>query len=81
MTMTETRCELTDLYTSQCAHCLGHVAETTLERPRRYVSDVDNPPTTAAIFDSRCPQCNGPISPGDTITLVDGFWLCDGCTP
>lgn len=86
--MTAERCDLTELLVDQCAHCLGHTNPIVeAAQPRHYAVDVENPPTTTAVFPSRCPDCNEPIRVGDQITLTggtggsSGSWVCEGCAP
>jgi hypothetical protein len=75
------RCELTELYTDQCAHCLGHPDPVAVEpEPHRYSVDIDNPRATTAQWRSDCPDCNEPINVGDPITLIgNAYWVCAGC--
>lgn len=80
------RCDLTELLTTQCAHCLGHPdpVPAVEPEPHRYAPNIDTPHTTIAMFRSRCPQCNETINPGEEITLVGGveaaaYWACSGC--
>ncbi|WP_372673001.1 hypothetical protein [Amycolatopsis kentuckyensis] len=85
--MTEERCERTELFVSQCAHCLGHAESVIdvvdLEGRKHDVEDGDGP-TIEAKYPGRCPNCAEQIQPGDPITLVGGgssagAWLCAEC--
>lgn len=66
--MTDPRCELSELYVSQCAHCRGLKLEPEL------VGD-----TFAARYDGRCLACGRTFGPGDTITAYASGYICADC--
>lgn len=73
----EARCEKSDLYVSQCAHCRGHVLDLDV--------DPDAPVITArfrARFPGVCPNCEWEYGVGDLIgRTADGARLCERCLP
>lgn len=71
-----TRCDLTDLDVTMCAHCLGHKAE----RAAPAEGFADRPWFTAR-YEGRCTGCGEPFGPGDLIRMASVGWIADCCRP
>jgi hypothetical protein len=69
------RCEFTELYVDQCAHCLGHQDVETIDYTTVKVHHTMN-----ARLDGRC-ALNGKhtIVEGDRIGRTDDGWACTSC--
>jgi hypothetical protein len=76
--VTETRCELTELIASQCAHCKGlvDVGEELQERRARLLQSVR---WIAAAYPGRCTGCGDWYTPGTAITRDDTGWRAECC--
>jgi hypothetical protein len=73
--VSEQRCTITELYVSQCAHCIE--ART---QPAPAAVHRDLGPWFTAAYDGDCADCCGAIEPGDRIRADgDGGWLCEDC--
>lgn len=71
----EARCEKTELFVSQCAHC-RHI-----EAPSR-IATGEFGVRFRAQYDGTCASCLGPIEQGEIIArLFDGGFACEGCLP
>lgn len=66
----ESRCELTELYVSQCAHCRKLMNR----RPSKVVGTW-----LRARYTGRCVDCDDYIFPGEEIRSVDDGYLCNAC--
>jgi len=72
-TRDEERCELTELYISQCAHCRKLGDPPLRKRPGRSWFNAHYP--------GRCGECDNFIQVGDQIKPygIDGGYLCRDC--
>ncbi len=79
--MSEERCEFSELYRSQCAHCRAKTTELSEE-------DIHFKLFTVAKWRGKCALCEDPLLPGMMIgmaveacdpTLLIG-WCCERCT-
>lgn len=75
----EERCDLTELFTSQCAHCKQGT-----RRPRMVElfepAHHDVAYRFAAKWPGRCDACEGPFETGSYIArTLDGDYLCGDC--
>lgn len=77
------RCDLTELITTQCAHCRAPV-----RHPRFIEALFDTPgddddtivATFPAQYSGRCADCDSRFSGGDWISrTAGGDYLCSGC--
>jgi len=71
--MEEKRCEITELYESQCAHCQGHdQPEPKTERRPGWIT---------ARYVGRCSSCRREIESGEQIRRDDEDlgWVCEDC--
>lgn len=72
-TISEPRCEKTELYVSQCAHC----------RPTPDPLVLDSEAVEhrfEAVYSGHCTICDGPIRAGETIArLTTGGYACTSC--
>lgn len=70
--MIDERCKLTELLTSECAHCRPKVAPERVRIIGRLIF---------ANYYSDCGECGEPIKPGDQIGrgAVDRYWICADC--
>lgn len=66
----DTRCELTELYTRQCAHC----RKMPMKPPRVMVGTW-----IKARYTGRCQECDYPIVPGEPIRSVGDGFICSDC--
>lgn len=69
------RCERTELFVDQCAHCRGVPPPETLE-----LNPYTFGPWFPARYDGECTECGVDFAAGDEIRS-DGFggWLCGDC--
>lgn len=72
------RCEMTELPTDMCAHCLGHREEPTA--PARTALAVADRPWFTALYPGRCAGCGEPFQPGAQIRMAAPTgWLAVCC--
>ena len=71
-----TRCDLTDLDVTMCAHCLGHEEERATS-----AEDFTDRPWFTARYEGRCAGCGEPFHPGDLIRMASVGWIADCCRP
>lgn len=88
-TITEDRCELSDLLISQCAHCRGHhdpIADLLAAETIAGLTG-EGLVTGTAKQGRSCPSCRAWIDVGDMVALDRGEdgrakrWICGGCVP
>lgn len=75
-------CEVMEMTRSSCAHCRGIPDLPPSDEPR------DPPGNAPAIsypftvrYPGRCRECGGSVQPGDEARMVEGFLVCEECTP
>lgn len=72
-TISEARCELTELLADQCAHCRP------APQPLTVAAELIQHRFTAE-YTGHCQVCDGPIEPGDHIgRLATGGYACPDC--
>ncbi|WP_327169521.1 hypothetical protein [Streptomyces subrutilus] len=73
------RCDLTDLDTTACAHCLGHTdPETDTRRERAQLLATGR--WTAAQFPGTCQHCGERFTPGTPIRMeIPAGWRAACC--
>lgn len=64
-----------------CDHCDLPMRTCVHGNPPKVIEPEPAIRTMEAKVHSRCPDCRGPIEPGDTIGLTEefGMWVCKRC--
>lgn len=69
--MNEERCDVTDLLTDQCGHCLNGgkpiPKPQKAQRPKRFIE---------AKYAGTCVDCGDRYGPGDDIAWTEFGWVC-----
>jgi hypothetical protein len=66
------RCQFSELYVDECAHCRG-IADAGARSPAAAAAP------TRAVYAGRCAACNEPFGEGDPIKNVRGLGWIAGC--
>lgn len=73
------RCDLTDLPTDMCAHCLGHRSDTDDRATARAHLIEYTPGWIEARFPGLCAVCDERYPAGTAITRHNAGWVADCC--